>query len=91
MSTSIWNLKHPLRTGHISLAHSGKEKFGTVIRHGRMNKTVTVSITSNYLFVIYRCGYLTIITTINTKNGFKEVENSTLMMKRIIVEQEIKL
>lgn len=42
MSTSIWNLHHPLRTGHISLAHSGLELFGTVIRHGRMDKTVTV-------------------------------------------------
>jgi hypothetical protein len=42
MSTSIWNLAHPLRTGHIPLAKSGLELFGTVIRHGRMKKTVSV-------------------------------------------------
>lgn len=41
MSSSIWNLTHPLRTGHIPLK-PGAEMFGTVIRHGRMKKTVTV-------------------------------------------------
>ncbi len=43
MSSSIWNLTHSLRTGHIPLKKGGAEAFGTVIRHGRMNKTVTVS------------------------------------------------
>ena len=43
MASSIYNLKHPLRTGNIRLAPSGKELFGTVIRDGKMNKTVTVS------------------------------------------------
>ena len=43
MSTSIWNLTHPLRTGYIPLK-LGAEFYGTVIRHGRMKKTVTVSI-----------------------------------------------
>ena len=47
MSANIWNLKHPLRTGFVKLAGGGLEKFGTVIRQGRMDKTVTVR-TINY-------------------------------------------
>ena len=43
MSSSIFNMSHPLRTGFIRLAPSGKELFGTVIRQGKMAKTVTVS------------------------------------------------
>lgn len=46
MSSSIWNLTHPLRSGHVPLKHGGCELFGTVIRHGKMRKTVTVN---NYL------------------------------------------
>ena len=40
--SNIWNLAHPLRRGNVQLASGGQELFGTVIRHGRMNKTVTV-------------------------------------------------
>eukprot|EP00806_Schmidingerella_arcuata_P006581 Macronucleus_6996.p1 GENE.Macronucleus_6996~~Macronucleus_6996.p1 ORF type:complete len:144 (+),score=36.99 Macronucleus_6996:1-432(+) len=47
MSHNIWNLAHPQRTGNIRLAPSGKEIFGTVIRQGKMDKTVTVR-ASNY-------------------------------------------
>ena len=43
MSLNIWNFLSPQRTGHVRLAPSGKELFGTVIRHGKMDKTVTVS------------------------------------------------
>ena len=43
MSHNIYNLKHPHATGFVKIANSGKEKFGTVIRHGKMDKTVTVS------------------------------------------------
>ena len=43
MSTSITNFAHPTRMGFIKLAPSGKEFFGTVIRAGKMQKTVTVS------------------------------------------------
>ena len=50
MSASIFNLAHPLRTGHIRLAPSGKEVFGTVTRAGRMKKTVTVRV-SNYRYL----------------------------------------
>ena len=42
MSSNIWNLKHPLRAGHIQLAPGGKELFGTVIRDRRMKKACTV-------------------------------------------------
>ena len=43
------NFKHPLRTGYLKLAHSGVEKFGTVVRTGRNRKTCTVEV-SNYSF-----------------------------------------
>ena len=46
MSANIWNLTHPLRAGFIKLAPNGKELYGTVIRQGRMNKTVTVRVSS---------------------------------------------
>lgn len=55
MSSSIWNLTHPLRSGHVHLKHGGCELFGTVIRHGRMRKTVTVinqSYHNNYNLII---------------------------------------
>ena len=43
MSSSIYNFAHPQRKGFIRLAHGGKELFGTVIKQGKMDKTVTVS------------------------------------------------
>jgi len=46
MSSNIWNLKHPLRTGFIKLAPNGKELYGAVVRQGRMDKTVTVRVSS---------------------------------------------
>ena len=46
MSSNIFNLTHPLRTGFIKLAPNGRELFGTVIRQGRMDKTVTVRVHS---------------------------------------------
>ncbi len=42
--TSIWNFQEPLRLGSIRLAKAGKEKYGTVIKSGYMNKTVTVRV-----------------------------------------------
>merc|ERR1712086_681322 len=54
MSSNIWNLTHPLRTGFVKLA-PGKEKFCTIIRQGRMDKTVTVRI-MNYRWD-YRVGF----------------------------------
>lgn len=44
MSSNIWNLTHPLRSGHVPLRPGGCEIFGTVIRQGKMKKTVSVSI-----------------------------------------------
>jgi hypothetical protein len=42
--TSVWNLLNPIRNGGtgLKLLGSGRELFGTVIRSGKMNKTVTV-------------------------------------------------
>ena len=42
--SALWNLTAPLRTGHIPLAASGREMFGTVIKHGVNKKTVTVKV-----------------------------------------------
>jgi len=42
MSSNIYNLSHPLRTGFIRLAPSGKELFGTVVKQGLNANTVTV-------------------------------------------------
>ena len=41
---SVWNLKDPLRTGYHKLAAAGREKFGTVVRAGRNDKTASVLI-----------------------------------------------
>mmetsp|Transcript_5532 Transcript_5532/g.3893 ORF Transcript_5532/g.3893 Transcript_5532/m.3893 type:complete len:109 (+) Transcript_5532:26-352(+) len=49
MSASIYNFAHPLRKGHIRLADSGRELFGTVIKQGVNDKTVTVRV-SRYGF-----------------------------------------
>ena len=53
MSTNIYNLKHSTRTGFVRLGASGKELFGTVVKHGLMNKTVTVS-TSSILTILVK-------------------------------------
>ena len=55
MSSNIWNLTHPLRTGFIKVAPHGKEFYGTVVRQGRMDKTVTVRV-NNYHFN-YKIGF----------------------------------
>lgn len=75
MSTNIYNLSSPLRTGRVKLAPSGKELFGTVIRQGRMPKTVTVSEAScksrlDLTNPIHRCEYLAIITTTSSRFGW---------------------
>ena len=41
---SVWNLKDPIKTGYQKLARGGREKFGTVVRAGLNNKTVSVLI-----------------------------------------------
>ena len=43
MSTNIYNLLHPVRQGWNKMARGGKDMFGTVVKHGLMDKTVTVS------------------------------------------------
>lgn len=47
---SIWNFLSPLRTGHSYLAKSGNELFGTVIKHGVNNKTITVATFQSFRF-----------------------------------------
>ena len=40
----VWNLLNPMRTGgsNLKLLGNGRELFGTVISHGKMEKTVKV-------------------------------------------------
>ena len=42
--SSVWNLLNPIRCGgtNLKLLNSGRELFGTVVKHGKINKTVTV-------------------------------------------------
>ena len=40
--SNVFNFKDPLRTGFIKLKSAGYEKYGTVIKAGLSNKTVTV-------------------------------------------------
>ena len=41
---SIWNLKDTLRVGYNRLSQTCNERFGTVVRSGKMDKTVGVLI-----------------------------------------------
>ena len=43
MSSSITNWANPLRNGFVKIAPNGREVYGTVIRAGLNQKTVTVS------------------------------------------------
>lgn len=45
---SIWNLTTPLNSGFVHLLGSGREMYGTVIKHGKINKTVTVRVDYQY-------------------------------------------
>lgn len=62
--SSVWNLLNPIRNGgtNLKLLSGGREFFGTVIKHGKMDKTVTVKIKNvyiiknrlkTYIFLIY--------------------------------------
>lgn len=44
--SSLWNLLSPARSGIVKIAGSGNELFGTVIRHGLINKTITVRVSA---------------------------------------------
>ena len=44
--TSLWNLLSPTRSGVIKISGSGYELFGTVVKHGLIDKTVTVRVSS---------------------------------------------
>lgn len=44
--SSLWNLLAPSRSGILRIAGSGNELFGTVIKHGLINKTITVRVSA---------------------------------------------
>lgn len=49
MSTiNLWNTISLARTGTIKLLDSGRELYGTVIKHGVNDKTVTVRVSSRH-------------------------------------------
>jgi ribosomal protein S17 len=43
---SLWNILSPACNGMIRIAGSGNELFGTVIRHGLINKTIAVRVSA---------------------------------------------
>lgn len=55
--SSIWNLTHPLRTGLMNLAPAGRELYGTVIKSGVNQKTVTVRVNRFYYVPKYHKTY----------------------------------
>ena len=44
--SSLWNLLGPAKSGVVRIAGSGTELFGTVIKHGLINKTITVRVSA---------------------------------------------
>jgi len=44
MSTNIWNLKQPTRTGYYKIKSKSNELYGTVIKAKVNEKTVTVKV-----------------------------------------------
>lgn len=56
--SSVWNIFNPIRTGltNLKLRPSGREFYGTVIKHGLINKTVTVKVDYAYYNKKYK-GY----------------------------------
>lgn len=44
--SSLWNILAPIRSGIIKLNGSGHELFGTVVKHGVNNKTITVRVSA---------------------------------------------
>ena len=52
--SSLWNLLSPVRSGVIRIAGSGNELFGTVIKHGLINKTITVRVSAQNWNLKYR-------------------------------------
>lgn len=43
---SLWNVLAPASSGVVKLAGSGNELFGTVIKHGLINKTIAVRVSA---------------------------------------------
>jgi ribosomal protein S17 len=45
---NLWNTISLAQTGKVKLLDSGRELFGTVIKHGINDKTVTVRVSSRH-------------------------------------------
>ena len=90
MSHNIWNLAHPQRTGNLRLAPHGKEIFGTVIRHGKMNKTVTVRHRLK-AYAIFRCVFQTTDWSTKSRCGCNEAETSWPTMRKTFARVATKL
>ncbi len=46
--SSLWNILAPIRSGIIKVNGSGYELFGTVVKHGVNNKTITVRVSAQH-------------------------------------------
>lgn len=44
----MWNMLAPAISGIVKVSGSGQELFGTVIKHGLINKTVTVRVSAQH-------------------------------------------
>ena len=57
MASSIWNLMSPLRNNakNLKLMPNGQEFYGTVIKSGVNDKTVTVRVDYQYYVKKYKC------------------------------------
>jgi small subunit ribosomal protein S17 len=53
----VWNFMNPLTTGSLRLAHSGREMYGTVIKAGVNQKTVTVKVNRFFYVQKYKKTY----------------------------------
>lgn len=45
---NLWNTISLVRTGKVKLLDSGRELFGTVVKHGVNDKTITVRVSSRH-------------------------------------------
>lgn len=51
---NLWNSISLAQTGKVRLLDSGRELFGTVVKHGVNDKTVTVRVSSKHFNHKYR-------------------------------------
>ncbi|KRX09487.1 Nucleic acid-binding, OB-fold [Pseudocohnilembus persalinus] len=81
--SSVWNLLNPIRNGgtNLKLLSGGREFFGTVIKHGKMDKTVTVKVNYQYYVQKYN-GYV----SRSSKFLCHDEENFTISGDKVVIK-----